>query len=351
MQYVGIDWAYRHARWCAISEHGELTAEATTPADEHGLLRLVTRLGPEVKACIEMMSGAAWVRDRLVAGGWQVEVADARKVKALAPLAAKTDKVDARLLATLCFRDLVPAVWLPSLSERALREQLKRRAHLIRLRSSAKNRSFGLLSQWGLRLSLQRLREPDAMELLQSRGVPEVWRRSVFEALALVDHLDRRLAPLERELLPLARADRRVQLLESIPGVASILGLTFAVEIGEVSRFPTARKLVGYSGLTPSVRQSGQSSRTGRLSKAGSATLRWAAVEAAQHAWRESNPWHRLYRDVKQRSGKTNAAKSAVARKVLIAAWHVLSRQEPFKPSRSGGDIPVPASSPQPLAA
>ena len=100
----------------------------------------------------------------------------------------------------------------------------------------------------GLRISLSRLREPDAMELLESHGVPEVWRRSVREAVALVYHLDRRLLPLERELLPLARTDRRVQLLESIPGVASILGLTFAVEIGEVSRFPTARKLVGYSG-------------------------------------------------------------------------------------------------------
>ena len=141
MQYVGIDWAYRHARWCAISEHGELTAEATTPADEDGLLRLVARLGPDVKACVEMMSGAVWVRDRLKQAGWQVEVADARKVRALVPLAAKTDKVDARVLATLCFRDLVPAVWIPSLSERALRERLKRRAHLIRLRSSAKNRS------------------------------------------------------------------------------------------------------------------------------------------------------------------------------------------------------------------
>src|SRR5829696_6758875 len=299
MQYVGIDWAYRHARWCAISEHGALVAEATTPADEDGLLRLIARLGPDVRACVEMMSGAVWVRDCLERAGWRVEVADARKLKGLAPLAAKTDRVDARLLATLAFRDLVPALWVPALSERALSERLKRRAHLIRLRSSAKNRSFGLLSQWGLRLSLQRLREPDAAELL-----------------------------------------------DSIPGVAAILGLTLAVEIGEVSRFATARKLVGYSGLTPSVRQSGESSRTGRLSKAGSATLRWAAVEAAQHAWRESNPWHRLYRDVKQRTGKTNAAKSAVARKVLIAAWHVLSREQPFKPHS-----PVSASSPQPLAA
>jgi transposase len=121
----------------------------------------------------------------------------------------------------------------------------------------------------------------------------------------------------------------------TIPGVAELLGLTLAAEIGEISRFPTARKLVGYSGLTPTIRQSGQSARTGRLSKAGPNTLRWAAVEAAQQAWRPSNPWHRLYTDTKTRHGKSNPAKAAVARKVLIAAWHVLARNEPFKPSRA----------------
>jgi DNA-directed RNA polymerase specialized sigma24 family protein len=80
------------------------------------------------------------------------------------------------------------------------------------------------------------------------------------------------------------------------------------------------------------------------LSKAGSRTLRFAAVEAAQGAWRETNPWHRLYSDVKARTGKANPAKSAVARKVVIACWHVLSREEPFKPHRPRTD-PVPASS------
>jgi transposase len=83
------------------------------------------------------------VRDELTACGWQVEVADARKVKTVAPLAAKTDKVDARLLAELCRRGLVPALWLPSLNERALRERLRRRMHLVRLRTSGKGRIFG----------------------------------------------------------------------------------------------------------------------------------------------------------------------------------------------------------------
>ena len=107
MKYVGVDWAYRQAQWCALFAGGEVAGEGRISADRDGLARLVFELGDEVKACLEMMSGALWVRDQLVACGGQVQVADARKVKTVAPLAAKTDKADARLLAELCRRQLV----------------------------------------------------------------------------------------------------------------------------------------------------------------------------------------------------------------------------------------------------
>jgi transposase len=333
MQYLGIDWGTRRASWCSLDEHGALR-EGAISADRDGLSRLALTLGAgELHGCIEMMSGAVWVRDQLATVGWDIRLADARKVKAIAPLACKTDRVDARVLADLARRDLIPEVWVPSLDERANRERLRRRAHLIRLRTSAINRTFGLLTQWGLRRNLTALRKPGAIDELAEHGVPEIWQQSITTLLGVVDDLDSQLAPLERELRPHARADARVKLLMTIPGVAELLGLTLAAEIGDVARFPTAKKLVGYSGLTPVIKQSGQSSRTGRISKAGPATLRWAAVEAAQQAWRPNSPWHRLYTDTKRRHGKANPAKAAVARKVLIAAWHVLARQEPFKPS------------------
>jgi transposase len=333
MQYVGIDWAYRRAAWCALSDSGTISGEGVVPADEDGLIKLVLAVGPDVRACVEMMSGAVWVRDRLAAAGWDVEVAHARKVRDIAPLACKTDRVDARVLAELCRRDLVPALWLPSLDDRALRERLRRRMHLVRLRTSARNRIFGPLTQWGLRLSLKRLRAPDAMDLLAARGVEDTWRRSIAEALAVIDLLDARIAPLDAELRPLATADPRVLLLRTIPGLGDLLGLTCAAEIGDVSRFSSPRKLIGYAGLAPKITQSGDRSRTGARSKAGSRTLRWAAVEAAHQSWRPTNPWHELYADITQRAGK-NPAKSAVARKVLIAAWHVLSREQPSEAPR-----------------
>jgi transposase len=305
-------------------------------ADEGGLGRLGVMLaGEEVRGCIEMMSGAVWARDQLGLLGWEIKVADARKVKAIAPLACKTDKVDARVLADLARRELVPELWVPGVAERANRERIRRRMHLVRMRTSARNRIFGLLTQWGLRRSLQALREPGGLEQLAAHGVPGVWRESIATLLWLIDDLDRRLAPLEAELGQVARQDERVKLLATIPGVGELLGLTLACEIGQITRFSSASKLVGYSGLTPRITQSGQSSRIGQITKTGPAILRWAAIEAAQQAYRPTNPWHRLYTDLKTKYGKANPAKAAIARKILIAAWHVLARQEPFKPPRA----------------
>ena len=298
------------------------------PAEESGLARLVLELGTEVEGCVEMMSGAVWVRDQLQRVGWQVKIAHARKVREVAPLACKTDRVDARVLAELCRRDLVPELWVPSLEDRALRERLRRRAHLVKVRTSARNRIFGLLTQFGLRISYARLRKPDAIELLE-----------------LAEEMDRRIIPLDRELAPLARADERARLLATMPGIGPLLGLTFAAEIGEVARFRSPGKLIAYAGLAPRVSQSGERSATGALSKAGSRTLRWAAVEAAHQAWRPANPWHGHYLRVSARHGK-NPAKSSVARKLLIAAWHMLARGEPFKPPASTAARTLPRRAP-----
>jgi transposase len=219
------------------------------------------------------------------------------------------------------------------------------------LRTSGKNRIFGILTQWGVRVPLKRLRKGDGLALLERRGVPEVWRDSVREMLETIEYLDERVAELDKQLRPLAAEDERARLLATIPGVGPLLALTIAAAVGDIARFASASRLVGYSGLVPRIHQSGESSRTGRLSKAGSPLLRWAAVEAAQHAWRPQNPWHRLYVDVRRRHGHGNAAKAAVARKILIASWHVLARKQPFKPAASQAAAIVPASSSHSLAA
>jgi transposase len=172
------------------------------------------------------------------------------------------------------------------------------------------------------------------MALLEERGVPSVWRESIAGHLSQIDDIQQRIRPIDSELAPIARSDPRAQLLQTIPGVGRLIGLTLASEIGDVARFSSASKLVGYAGLAPRISRSGERSATGRLSKAGSRTLRWAAVEAANQAWRPTNPFHEHYRRLAARHG-TNPAKSSVARKLLIATWHMLSRGQVFQPHRS----------------
>jgi len=117
MLHTGLDLSRKRVDVCLISDQGELVDELAAPFDEDGLCRLAKRVAAKhagrVRAVVESMNGARFVHDTLEAQGWDVLVADAQRVKGLAPLACKTDKIDARVLAELSFRDLVPAIWLP----------------------------------------------------------------------------------------------------------------------------------------------------------------------------------------------------------------------------------------------
>lgn len=110
MEFVGIDWSHRRAAWCALSASGDVLGEGAVPADEDGLVRLVIDRGVEVRGVVEMMSGAIWVREWLAAAAWEMQIAHARKVRDVAPLACKTDRVDARA----CWPSCAAAIWCPS---------------------------------------------------------------------------------------------------------------------------------------------------------------------------------------------------------------------------------------------
>ena len=153
MLHAGLDLSRRRLDVCLLSEHGELVAQTAAPPDADGLRGLADRVGryrQPVRAVIESMNGARFVHDTLEELGWEVLVADAKKVKGLAPLACKTDKIDARVLAELSWRDLVPAIWLPDPSIRRERELARYRLHLVRHRTTLKNRIHATLMTSGI---------------------------------------------------------------------------------------------------------------------------------------------------------------------------------------------------------
>jgi transposase len=346
MLHAGLDLSRTRLDFHLLDERGETVEVGAAAPDADGLRGLASRLGRQrqpLRAAIESMTGARFVHDQLELQGWDVEIADAAKVKGLAPLACKTDRIDAWVLAELSRRELVPAIWLPDPTIRAERERARFRLHLARHRSSLKHRIHAILLTHGVPCPVSDLFGVRGRQLLARLSLPEPWACDVEAGLRLIDELEREIDACERELRRLGADHRYVPLLTTIPGVAWVLGYTIAAEIGDIARFPSPRKLAGYTGLCPRVYQSGESDRRGPLSKHGPRYLRWALIEATTHASR-----HPAYRDryerTRRRLGKQRGPKVAqvdLARRLAEAISHMLTHNRPFAPA--GATAPMTA--------
>jgi len=339
MLYAGLDLSRQRLDVHLMNEVGERVLVTTAPPDADGLRGLVRQtagLGQPVTAAIESMNGARFVHDQLELAGWEVQIADAQKVKGLAPLACKTDRIDAWVLAELSRRELVPAIWLPTPGVRAERERARWRLHLVRHRTALKNRVHATLLAFGRPCPVSDLFGVGGRQLLERLGLPQPWAATTAAAVILVDDLDAQIDTCERELRRLGADHAYVPLLMTAPGIAWVLGYTIAAELGDITRFPSPKKLCGYTGLCPKVYQSGNRDHRGPLAKNGPKYLRWALIEAATHAAR-----HPCYADhyqrTKARLGRQRGAKVArveIARKLAEAIWHMLTHHQPFAPAR-----------------
>jgi transposase len=223
---------------------------------------------------------------------------------------------------------------LPDPLVRAERERARWRLHLVRHRSSLKQRVHAVLLTHGKPCPVSDLFGVRGRQLLSSLELPEPWQSTIEANLRLIDDLDREINDCERELRRLGADHRYVPLLCTVPGISWVLAYTIAAELGDIARFPTPRKLAGYSSLCPRVYQSGERDLRGPLAKQGPRYLRWALVEAATHACTHS-AYRDRYQHTKARIGKQRGAKVAqidLARRLSEAIWHMLSRGEPFAP-------------------
>src|SRR5919107_2674999 len=216
MLHVGLDLSRTRLDVHAMDQTGTSIAVTTAAPDAGGLASLAYRLGEfgqPITAVIESMTGARFVHDQLELRGWTVEIADAVKVKGLARLACKTDRIDAWVLAELARRDLVPAIWLPDPLVRAERERARWRLHLVRHRSSLKQRVHAVLLTHGKPCPVSDLFGLRGRRLLAQLGLPEPWQGTIEASLRLIDELNREISECERELRRLGADHRYVPLL------------------------------------------------------------------------------------------------------------------------------------------
>jgi transposase len=338
MLHAGLDLSRKKLDVCLLCERGEHLDQLAVPPDVDSLRRLARRVdevhAEPVSAVVESMTGARLVHDTLEQEGWSVEIADAQKVKGLAPLACKTDKIDSMVLAVLSHRDLVPAIWLPAPHIREERELARFRLHLVKHKTALKNRVHSTLINFGRACPVTDLFGAEGRRLLERLEIPEPWRSNVTASVVLIDDLERQIAQLNRRLRDGHADHPYIPLLMSAPGIGWVLAFTIAAEIGEIERFSSPQKLTSYTGLCPRVNQSGESDRRGPLTKHGPRYLRWALIEATMHALGHPAYAERYQRN-KRRLGKQRGPKIAqidIARRLAHAIWHMLTRNQKFAP-------------------
>lgn len=291
---------------------------------------ITKHLKPTDQVVLEATTNAWYVHDLLEPLVARVVVAHPYRVKLIAAAAVKTDKKDTLALAKLLVANLIPEVWVPPLEVRELRALVSHRRRLVSQQTAAKNRLNSVLHRHNIVPPTGHLFSQDNQVWWHSLDLPPSERLRVRQDLATLLHLKPQLEEVETELARLSVTDpwaKQMTYLVQLPGIGMLTAMTVLAAIGDVTRFPSAKKLVGYAGLGARVHASGQTHRSGGITKEGRRDLRSVLVEASWSAVRFDPHWQEQYERLAHRIGKQKAI-VAIARKLLVVIWHVLTAAE-----------------------
>jgi transposase len=323
MNSVGIDLHRNRSHIAVIDSEGTEVLSRRITNDPATFLELLGKLEDKTQIAVEATYGWEWLADALEDAGYEIHLAHPLRTRAIAAARVKTDAVDACTLAQLLRADLLPESYVAPRELRDLRDLLRHRIALTQMRSSLKNRVHAQLARHGVRRRHSDLFGAGGREFLLGLGLREEPRRRLDSMLALIDDFDREIEAATEEVDARAKADDRVDVLTQIRGVGPYTAMLVIAEVGDITRFPDARKLCAWAGLTPTIRSSDGKARLGRISKQGSRALRWALVEAAQHAPHADGPLGEAFERIAERRGR-KVAKVAVARKILTLCFYGL---------------------------
>ena len=260
-------------------------------------------------------------------------VAHARKVRQIAEARVKTDKEDIKRLITLLIADIVPEVWVPPMYVRELRSLISFRWRLTKQITMSKNRLHSVVQRFNL--------DPPEGGLLTDKN-KSWWDRQEFSDLTgfeverdleIVKTLEEQKEAIDQKLAELSNTEpwaSDIVYLMQIPGFGPIFSMVVLSAIGDIKRFSHPKKLVGYAGLGAGVHDSGQKHQGKSITKEGRKELRWALVEAAWRAIGSDPYWKAQLKRLEKRMHR-NKAIVAIARRLLVSIWHILTKREPYR--------------------
>lgn len=348
MIFVGMDahlrnsffeGADRDGRRLARGRRANIAGELTSFCQE--LLRAVGGELPPLRVVLESTSNSRALQQRMrtCAGeaGFDeiaVDVLDARKLRIIAESVCKCDALDARVLNQLARANLkLPTCYMPDDEEFALREHLRARGDLVRMRTMIKNRIHAVLHRRGILLPKGGLFTRDGRKFLEEVELDEAGRAIAPRYLAALDEFERLIAEANRDLRQVMRQPRWAKpaaLLQTMPGIGLISALTILAELGDLKRFKSRAAVANYAGLVPIIRDSDTKHYAGGITHRGSPHLRLVLTEAAWVAVNKVPVYAALFQRVTGRRGK-QVAIVAVARRMLEDAVRMLWKEEAFR--------------------
>jgi transposase len=334
MRSIGLDVHKRFAQ-VAILEGKDPPISRRIGTTSSELRAFAATLRPDDQLVLEATMNTWAIADLLRESGARVVISNPLRTRAIAEAKVKTDKVDALTLAQLLAADFVPEVWTPDAETRRLRREVAGRAALVRQRTQVRNRIHAVLHRCLIDAPVTDLFGVAGRAWLTEVLLPEDERALVEATLRVHEAIEAEIALLERRLADIALADVRVERLMTIPGIGAVSALALVAVVGDIARFRRPGKLVSYLGLDPRVHQSGErEAHPGHISRAGQAHARSLLVEAARGAVSTPGPLRAFYRRIERRRGAAIAV-VAVARKLVVLAWHILTSGERFRFERA----------------
>lgn len=322
-RFFGLDLHKKYATICGISQQGEVVVkEDRLPLERLPAWAADTLTGEDAVA-LEASTNTWWAYDCLAVRAGRVVVVNPIKTRLIAQARISTDDLSAEALARLLQSNFICEVWVPEERTRRYRQVISHRIRLSQEGTRLKNRIHATLHRQQIRSPYGNLFSQAGRAWLRRLELPELEKLLLRQNLDLLESSEEALAEVDQVLARLAQQDDRVPILMQIPGISVFSALAILAEIGEIGRFPSAKKLSSYAGLVPSLHSSGQRHSSGHITKAGRSRLRWILVEAAHVAARHDPQLGRFYHRLRARKG-TNVAVVATARKILVVIWHLL---------------------------
>jgi len=328
MLIIGCDFHTRYQQIAmAREETGELLVERRLDHESGEAHEFYRSLVGPVRVGIEATGPMHWFERLLAELGHELWIGDSGKIRASEVRKQKTDERDAAHILELLLAHRFPRIWVPTPTERDLRQLLWHRHKLVRLRTMLGNQLHFLAMSQGLCRKRKLFTKAGRGELQQLPLGPWASRRRQ-ELLRLLDQIDPAIAELDRAVFEEAKRREDALRLMTHPGIGPVNALAFVLTIGPVTRFQRSKQIASYLGLNPSEHSSGGKRRLGAISKQGNTMVRWLLIEAANHTVRFDPQLRQDYQRLKFRRGHA-VAKVAIARKLAVRMYWML---------RSGAD-------------